>query len=128
MGKRDVIAAQEPSGACDRSGLQNLGVTGWASGASKVEPLHFIVSSVKLETSNVKLVELLLKTNRETTPRPASTSLKVGEQRLSLVGVLTVPMEGKVGPVSSASRAQSQTWKVGSCHPPHPPPSLPELL
>ena len=93
-----------------------------------MEPLHFIVSSVKLETSNLKLDELLLKTNRETTPRPASASFKVGEQRLSLVGVLTVPMEGKVGPVSSASRAQSQTWKVGSCHPPHPPPSLPELL
>lgn len=37
-----------------------------------------------------------------------------GEQRLSLVGVLTVPVEGEVGPVSSGSRAQSQAWTVGS--------------
>lgn len=83
MGKRDVIAAQEPSGACDRSGLQNLGVTGRASGVSKVEPLHFIVSSIKLETSNVELFELLLKTNRETTPRPASASCPRWGSRVS---------------------------------------------
>lgn len=54
-------------GACDWSGLQRLGGGGPATGASTVEPLRFIVSSVKL-------VELLPKTNWETTPRPASAS------------------------------------------------------
>ena len=77
-------------------------------------PLRFIVFRVKLETSNVKLVELLLKKNWETTPRPASAFCSVWGNSLSLVGILTVPTEGEVGPVSSASRDQNQAWKVGS--------------
>lgn len=76
-----------------------MGVTGRARGASKVEPLHFIVYSVKLETSNVKLVELLLKKLGNHTQTSKCLLFGVGEQCLSLVGILMVSTEGKVGPV-----------------------------
>ena len=98
-GKARRDHATRAHGACDWSGLQRLGDDGPATGASTVEPPRFIVSRVKLETSNVKLVELLPKTNWETTPRPASASCPGW-------GAASLPSGGPHGPCGGQGGAR----------------------